>query len=188
MSVASESPGDEAGADGPRPRRMIADPLCVRVAEAILGEMSGPGAPSEHARVMHGLTDVLRSQEWPRLADYIHADATMEFPQSRERFRGIDNIRAQFENYRDFDPGLTEFQEVIGEPKAYALSPSYTVIGVDGSGDRGTAIIRARYPDGTFWYVIIIFELRDGVVARSRFYFAQDFDAPEWRAPYREAP
>lgn len=31
-------------------------------------------------------------------------------------------------------------------------------------------------------------DLQDGRISRSRTYFAADFDAPDWRAPYREAP
>ena len=141
----------------------------------------------EHEWVMNGLAGVISTHDWSRLADYWHADAILEYPQSGERFRGIANIRAQFENYPELGPGSSELQEVIGEARAYALTPSYTVIGVDGSGSRGTAIIRIQYPDGSLWFALNVYELRDGRIARSRTFFAPDFDAPEWRAPYREA-
>lgn len=141
-----------------------------------------------HESVMHTLADVLRSNDWPRLSQIFHADAVLEYPQSRERFRGLANIRAQFEQYPDLKPGGSELEEVIGETKAYALTPSYTVIGVAGSGDRGTAIIRVRYPDDSLWWAVNVYELRDGRIARSRTYFAPDFEPPDWRAPYREGP
>ena len=41
------------------------------------------------------------------------------------------DVRAQFEQYPDLDPGSSELAEVIGED-AYALTPSYTVIRVEG--------------------------------------------------------
>lgn len=141
-----------------------------------------------HSQVMHRMAEILRGQEWARLGECFAADATLEFPQSRERFRGIDSIRAQFANYPSLDPGSSELEEVIGEPKAYALTPSYTVIGIDGSGASGTAIIRVRYPDGSLWYAINVYELRDGLISRSRTFFAPDFDPPDWRSPYRESP
>ena len=141
----------------------------------------------DHRQVMDGLADVISKHDWPRLGEYFHANGVLEYPQSGERFRGIANIRAQFENYPDLEPGSTELEEVIGGT-TYALTPSYTVIGIDGSGDRGTALIRARYPDGSVWWVLNLYELRDGVIVRSRNFFAPDFDAPEWRAPFREAP
>jgi hypothetical protein len=134
------------------------------------------------------MAEALRDQDWRALEECFTPDATLEFPQSRELFRGLANIRAQFSEYPALDPGSSELQEVIGTPQAYALTPSYTVIGVDGSGATGTAIIRVRYPDGSFWYAINVYELRDGLISRSRTFFAPDFDPPEWRAPFREAP
>ncbi|HET9417088.1 MAG TPA: nuclear transport factor 2 family protein [Candidatus Limnocylindria bacterium] len=143
---------------------------------------------SEHRRVMNGFSEIISTHAWERIGDYVHPDAVWEYPQSGERFRGLENIRAQFANYPGLGPGTTQLEDVIGEPAAFALTPSYTVIGVDGTGDRGTAIVRVRYPDGSLWYAINVYELRDGLIGRSRSYFAPDFEAPDWRAPYREAP
>jgi ketosteroid isomerase-like protein len=140
-----------------------------------------------HRRVMQRMGEVLHGQDWAALDECFAADATLEFPQSRERFRGIENIRAQFANYPALEPGTSELEEIIGPPRAFALTPSYTVIEVDGSGATGTAIIRIRYPDGSLWYAINVFELRDGLISRSRTFFAPEFDPPDWRAPYREA-
>ena len=137
--------------------------------------------------VISAMTDAVSLQDWDRLNDAFLADGILEYPQSGEVFRGIDKIRAQFENYRDLEPGGSQLAEVFGDD-AYALTPSYTVIRVEGTGTRGTAVIRARYPDGSLWWVINIFEVRDGRISRSRAYFAPDFPAPDWRAPYRESP
>ena len=142
---------------------------------------------SEHERVMATMSEIITDHSWDRLAEVIHADAVFEYPQSGEVFRGLANIRAQFENYPDLDPGTSQLAEVIGDD-AYALTPSYTLIRVEGSGLRATAVIRVRYPDGSHWWAVNLCELRDGRIGRSRTYFAPDFDAPEWRAPYREAP
>lgn len=140
-----------------------------------------------HDEVGRDYSDILSAQEWHRLGEVFHADAVLEFPQSGEVFRGIENIRAQFENYPNLDPGASRLEEVIGGT-TYALSPSYTVIAVRGTGDRGTAVIRVRYPDGSWWWVLNLYELRDGRMSRTRAFFAPEFDAPDWRAPYREAP
>ena len=138
-------------------------------------------------RVMSAMGEIISRHEWDRLPEVFHPDAVLEFPQSGERFRGIANIRAQWENYPDLDPGTSEVSEVIGD-EAYALTPTYTVIRVEGSGTKGTGIIRIRYPDGSYWWAVNLFELRDGRMSRSRTYFAPDFEAPDWRAPFREAP
>jgi hypothetical protein len=140
---------------------------------------------TDHKQFFLGFSDVLSTQEWDRLRDFVHDDAVVDYPQSGERFRGLANIRAQFANYPGLEPGSSQLEEVIGGT-AYALTPTYTVIGIDGSGDRGTAIIRAHYPDGTRWWVVNVYELRDGRLARFRAYFAPDFEPPDWRAPFRE--
>lgn len=141
-----------------------------------------------HERVLEGFADVLGRQDWDRLGDFVTDDATFEYPQSGERFRGIANIRAQFENYPDLEPGGTQLDSVIGGT-TYALSPTYTVIGIEGSGDRGTAVFRIRYhADDNWWWAINVYELRDGRLSHSRTFFAPDFPAPDWRSPYREAP
>ena len=141
----------------------------------------------DHERVMRGMSEIISQHDWERLPDILHEDAVFEYPQSGEVFRGLANIRAQFENYPNMDPGTSELAEVIGD-ETYALTPSYTVIRVEGSGLRGTAVIRIQYPDASYWWAINLFELRDGRIARSRSYFAPDFEAPDWRAPYRESP
>jgi hypothetical protein len=142
---------------------------------------------SEVQRVMNGLNDIMRRAEWHRLGEVFHEDAVLEYPQSGERFRGLANIRAQWENYPDLDPGGSDVSEIIGD-EAYALTPSYTVIRVEGSGQKGTAVIRVRYPDGSWWWALNLHEVSSGRISRCRAYFAPDFEAPDWRAPYREAP
>jgi ketosteroid isomerase-like protein len=141
----------------------------------------------DHKQILGGFADIIRTHEWDRLGDYLTEDALWEFPQSGERFRGLRNVRAQFENYPGLEPGTTMLEEVIGG-MTYALTPTYTLVAVDGSGDRGTAITRVRYPDASQWWAVNLYELRDGKIAHARSFFAPEIEAPEWRAPYREVP
>jgi ketosteroid isomerase-like protein len=142
---------------------------------------------SEHERILRGFSQVISTHDWDRLGEFMHDNVVVEYPQSGERFEGLANVRGQFENYPDLGPGTSELNDIIGDT-AFALTPSYTLIAVDGSGGRGTAVIRVRYPDGSLWWVLNLYQLRDGRIGRSRSYFAPDFDAPDWRAPYRAAP
>lgn len=140
----------------------------------------------DHHALVTRLADVIGSQKWDELGACYHDDAVLEYPQSGERFTGIENIKAQFANYPALEPGATVFQDLIGGT-TYALSPLYTVLPLEGSGTRGTAVFRARYPDGSQWWVLNIYELRDEKIARARAFFAPEFDAPDWRAPYRDS-
>ena len=140
----------------------------------------------DHQQILSGFSDTVRTHDWDRLGDYVAEDALWEYPQSGERFRGLPNIRGQFEYYPGMEPGTSELQEVIGGT-AYALGPNYTLVAVDGSGERGTAIVRVRYPDGSLWWAVNFYWLRDNKIAHSRTFFAPEFPPPDWRAPYRES-
>jgi ketosteroid isomerase-like protein len=143
---------------------------------------------TDHQLLLRTFGEAVTQRDFAMFDELFTDDAVLEYPQSGERFRGLANIRAQFENYPDMDPqnSQSELQEVIGGT-TYVLTPSYTVVGVDGSGDRGVAIIRVRYPDQSLWWVVNLYELRGGRIARSRAFFAPEFEAPEWRKPFRDA-
>ena len=101
---------------------------------------------------------------------------------------GSPNIRRTFEDYPELGAGSTQVDEVIGSPTAYALTPSYTLVGgrrQRRSWGRGQP---RPLPRRHRWWALILYELRDGLLDRIRAYFAQDFDPPDWRAPFREAP
>lgn len=139
----------------------------------------------DHRQLMDGFAGCFRTHEWDRLGEYVTEDAVWEYPQSGERFLGIANIRGQLESYPDLEPGSSELDEVIGGT-TYALTPMYTIVAVEGSGNRGIALVRARYPDGSRWWVVNLYEVRGGKIARSRSFFAPEFEPPDWRAPFRD--
>jgi ketosteroid isomerase-like protein len=141
---------------------------------------------AEHRALLTSLSEILSTHDFDRLDQVYAPDVVVEYPQSSERFRGIENVRGQFTNY----PGgelESEVSDIIGGD-AYALTPMYTVVAVDGSGDRGTAIFRSKYPDGSFWWVVNVYEVVNRRLAKVRVFFGPEFDAPEWRAPYWDKP
>jgi hypothetical protein len=97
-----------------------------------------------------------------------HADAVLEFPQSGERFEGVDNFREWRSDY----PASTrvEFREVRGE------------------GDRWVVELSISYGDGPPNFGISILELQGGKIARETIYVTEGWEAPEWRARWRSAP
>jgi len=141
---------------------------------------------ANHQEILDGFAEIMRTHDWDRLGDYLTDDAIWEYPQSGERFRGLETIRAQFENYPGLEPGTTLLEEVIADT-TYALTPTYTLVTVDGSGNHGTALNRVRYPDGSRWWAVNLYELRDAKIAHSRSFFAPEFEPPEWRIPYHDA-
>lgn len=77
-------------------------------------------------------------------------------------------------------------ERVIGDDPSWIMSPAYTMVRVEGSGEQFTATGRVRYPDGTEWHLVQLLEVRGGRISQVTSYFAEPFEAPAWRAPYRE--
>lgn len=75
---------------------------------------------------------------------------------------------------------------VAAADERWVVTPMFTVVRVQDSGNVGTAMFRLRYSDGSTWWNVLFYEVRGGKIARSTAFFAPLFDPPEWRAPYVE--
>jgi ketosteroid isomerase-like protein len=94
-------------------------------------------------------------------------DVELEYPQSGEHFRGRRNVL----DSRGNNPAKRRFE----------------VRRVTGSGNLWVTeyvIFYDEHPIPT----VSIMEFRDGRVAHETQYFADSFDAPAWRAPWRDSP
>jgi SnoaL-like domain len=95
-----------------------------------------------------------------------HEDYVMEMPQSGERIRGRERMR--------------DFQEAYPTPPTIQLRRVVVREGlwlVEGVNDYG---------EGRVFTVVIIIELRDGKMWRDTRYYAEPFEAPEWRSRWVE--
>jgi SnoaL-like domain len=97
-----------------------------------------------------------------------HADAVLEFPQSGERFVGVENMR----EWRSTYPASTavEFREIRGRE------------------DLWVAEISISYDEGPPNFGLSILEFREDRIARETIYVAEGWEAPDWRAQWRAAP
>jgi hypothetical protein len=144
-------------------------------------------ADANRATVQRYVEAFFAPNDLDTLESTLGADVEVTYPQSGERFRGRSNVRAHLENY----PGRAEnftasVERVVGDEGGWALSPRFTIVRIEGSGDVFTAIGLVRYQQGEPTHVIQLVEVHDGLIARVSAYFAAPFDAPDWRAPFRE--
>jgi hypothetical protein len=97
-----------------------------------------------------------------------HDDAVLEFPQSGERFVGVENMR----EWRSSYPASTavEFREIRG------------------GDDFWVAEISISYDGGPWSFGVSILEFRDDKIARESIYVAEGWEPPDWRAQWRSAP
>jgi hypothetical protein len=131
------------------------------------------------------LYDAFNRADYDEAMTLLHPDFTEEWPQSGERIHGPANLRAILENY----PGGVSFEATPayhGRDEEWAITPGYTVIRVTEAGDSGTGVIKLRYGDGSEWWMLALFELKDDLLYRQTTFFAGPFDPPEWRAQWVE--
>lgn len=123
-------------------------------------------AEDDNRQAVERLYSLIGKQDWTGARDLFHQDYVQEWPQSGERIRGADNSMSINESY----PGI----------------PGVDVRRVLSSGDLVTAEVTLKYPDAGTYQGVSIFEFRDGKIAKQTDYFAQPFDAPEWRSKWVE--
>lgn len=106
-----------------------------------------------------------------RIPEMASDDMVQEWPQSGERIRGLDNVIAVNENY----------------PAATGSAPKLTLRRIVKPGEAWIAEATIDYGDGTPVSMVAILEIgADGKIARETDYFANPFEAPEWRRQWTE--
>lgn len=94
-------------------------------------------------------------------------DYVMEMPQSGERIRGRDTMKAMQEAY-PAPPGI-EIRRIVGGPDVFVVEAT------------------SKYPPNDDVYLVAdIVEFRAGRIARETRYYASPFEPPEWRAQWVE--
>jgi hypothetical protein len=114
-----------------------------------------------------------------------HRDWICDWPQSGERVTSSENMQALIEAY----PGgawQAHERRLRGSEDQYVVSPSGTLMAVAGAGETWTAEWMNLYPGDREYFVIDIIQLRDGRVYRETTYWAEPFEAPEWRRRWVE--
>jgi hypothetical protein len=97
-----------------------------------------------------------------------HEDYIMEMPQSGERIKGRDNMRAFQQAYPEHAPPPTiRLRRVLVRDGLWVA---------EGVSDY----------DGRIFHLVNIIELRDGRILRETRYYSDPFEAPPWRAQWVE--
>jgi hypothetical protein len=118
-------------------------------------------------QVAEAMWNQMRAGDWDAAGGHMHDDFVQEWPQSGERIVGRDNALAI---NRNFPGGL----------------PTMRFRSIRASGNLATLELELTYADGSRYLGVSLLEVRDGKVARETDYFAQPFQAPQWRAQWVE--
>lgn len=118
-------------------------------------------------------------------AELCTQDVIHDYPQSGERIRGWGNVRAIAENYPGGLPQDVNL-ETTGSEDKWVLTPSFSLLRIEGTGDVYTVLGTARYPDGVTWHAMALVELRAGKIAKVTWVVGAPFDPPAWRKQWVE--
>jgi hypothetical protein len=153
-----------------RRKEKLGDALCPALwhhAHHAKGRRKGYRKVSEQQNrdALERYIQAIERQDFDAMTELVHDNYVEEYPQSGERIRGKQNARSILENYPAL-PSVIEY--------SYALS-----------GDLGVMKLTLDY-DGQRIYACEVIDFEDGKVKRARGYFAEPFEAPEWRAQWVE--
>jgi hypothetical protein len=140
----------------------------------------------DHQDFAKRLSHAMNTGDAARVETLLAEDYVDETPQSGERIRGRANFLAILANVPD---GVTHEEASVAsraDASVKLVAPSFTFVAVEGAGNTGTATFRNSYPDGSVWWVVMSYTLRDGKLARSTTFYAPVFPAPEWRSRWVE--
>jgi ketosteroid isomerase-like protein len=116
-------------------------------------------------KTIERLAQSLKTNDTDAARGLFHADVIQEWPQSGERIRGIDNMEAINKNYPGFPEMNLRRMLTGGDLVVVETSLNYSGKPVHG---------------------VSIYELRDGKIAKETDYFADPFEAPDWRKQWVE--
>ena len=137
----------------------------------------------------------IAASDFAALRSLRHPEYQCYYPQSGERFLSHD---AWVDAHTDYATNFAE-EDLAGssvkggERRAEVtktVSPTFLlptpIVQVSDTGDLVVMEGRGTWPDGKVYHWVAILEYRDGLVWRETNYFAEPFEAPDWRAPFTE--
>jgi hypothetical protein len=142
-------------------------------------------AGSSNEEVIHAYLRALTDNDEPAMGRLRDPAWRVDYPQSGERIRGHANERAIADNYPGGLPDI-DTGRVVGSEDHWVVTPSFTFQRVAGSGDAWWVEGKARYPNGSTWHLVSMYQLLDGRIHREITYWAEPFEAPAWRAGWVE--
>ena len=138
-------------------------------------------------RIAERLGNAIQSNDMAAFAEIHAPDVIVVYPQSGEVFNGIDNFLAMLSNY----PGglaSARVDQVRGqEASVHVTAPlpfGMPLVTITGAGDSFILEGVADYGDDGVYNIAIIADVRNGRISKSSWYFAERFEAPDWRKPY----
>jgi hypothetical protein len=122
----------------------------------------------DNRQTLDRIIDAMLRGDYDVVGEELADDAIVDWPQSGERIVGRQACMNVYRNYPGGSPRY-ELRPTTGGPDVFT---------VEARGDYGGDIV----------YLTSIVEFRDGKIAHQTDYFANAFEAPDWRAQWVQRP
>lgn len=143
------------------------------------------GTRTTNEEIVRRYAEASAAREFDELAKLRHADWETLWPQSGERVRGHACWAEIAQRYPGGIPEIV-LGRLVGSEDRWVVTPGNTVARIAGSGDFWWSEWRMLYPDGKVYQCVALIEMRDGLIWRETVYWAEPFEAPDWRRPIVE--
>ena len=134
---------------------------------------------------MRRYTEALTRWDYDTIAKLRHPEWKAIWPQSGEVVNTTADDQRITSSYPGGRPTLVA-SRMIGSEDRWVTSPVGGAFRVSGDGESWWGEWRMTYPDGKTWFTVTLIELLDGAIWRETTYWAEPFDAPEWRQSFVE--
>jgi ketosteroid isomerase-like protein len=123
---------------------------------------------SEPGEVVRSLWERFQARDWDAAAELLAADVVVDWPQTRERMRGRENVIAVNRNY----------------PEGWTIR----VLRVLQEGDEAVSEVAVDHVEFGTFHAASFFDVRDGRIARATEYWVDppSGEPPAWRARWVE--
>jgi ketosteroid isomerase-like protein len=150
--------------------------------------MSAQEGGSQSRATFERLQRIITTGDLDSLPEVLHPDFVQEMPQSHERVVGIANFRKILENLPGGGSTLTLATDphIAGHGEHWVMTPTFNVVRVEGTDDELTSYVKARYPDGSDWYIVTFSSFKDGKIIKRIDFYAPCYESPAWRAEWVE--
>ena len=123
------------------------------------------------------------------ICDALHPHVVIRYPQSGEVFRGRETYRDVLRHYPGGLPtgeaaSLDSDPQTVVVPSPRPFGPP--IVTVTGGDELFVGQATFTYPDGSVYHSVSIYRVVDGLIRSEIAYFAEPFEAPEWRGQWAE--
>ena len=151
--------------------------------------MSQSESTHRNRALLERMMEIVTSGEYDELDEVMAPEFTQEIPQSGERVVGLENFKRVLKNLPGSDVRrltISKDPYIAGDEEHYVVTPTFTVVKIEGTGDQLTSYVKAKYPDGSDWYIVTFSSYRDGRMIKRVDFYAPCFEPPAWRSEWVE--